>query len=376
MENLNFTVMRPMPGAPATPGAPPVAGAPGLGVTAPPSPAADNPQPAANHLMLADAKAEWDHCRMALDRACRQVAAHTRDAIGQVTDRQQALAAAPAPAGQAPLETTGSAGGRPARAFAFDGELAVIRHAANAKLNGAIESGAHLPAPPDLSGFISPRAAGLAAGDAATSFVSNAELWQQVVDSIGLIETQYLKVYETVVERYTNLFRDFSDFMSGLTRHLKVTTDDKGNQTMQFDRAVLDEIQKLIDRYSVGAAGILFPESGGVTKAQAEEWAKELGIDAKCVQPYNGGYVVRMDLSPLEAIKKDLTDSGVKPMNTFQYQSWRSGFDAQADKFKTTLQTLTTKYGNANAMFDTLVKVLSSSITSGADALKQIIASF
>lgn len=207
------------------------------------------------------------------------------------------------------------------------------------------------------------------------TFKSYGELWQDAVNGIGTIEDQYLGVYENVVERYTAFYSDFSDFMSGLTAFLNVTTDDKGNQTMQFKPEVIAEINKLINDYANGSKGVLFPASGTATKAEADKWAKELGLDPACVQPSGVGYVVRVDLSPLLSIRDNLNDSAIKPMTTFEYQSWRSGFDAQSGKLQTTLQTLTTKYGNANGMFDTMVKVLSSSITSGSETLKQILAS-
>ncbi|TKI05073.1 IpaD/SipD/SspD family type III secretion system needle tip protein [Martelella alba] len=207
------------------------------------------------------------------------------------------------------------------------------------------------------------------------AFKSYAELWQDAVDAIGAIKEDYLEVYETVVERYTAFYSDFSDFMSGLTAYLDVSTDDKGNQTMQFRPEVLDEIDKLLATYGNGEQGVLFPATGSATREDAEKWAAELGLDPACVQASGDGYVVRIDLSPLQTIRDNMSDSALAPMSTFQYQSWRSGFDAQSGKFQTTLQLLTTKYGNANGMFDTMVKVLSSSITSGAETLKQILAS-
>jgi len=200
------------------------------------------------------------------------------------------------------------------------------------------------------------------------------EIWQEAVEGIGSIKEGYLEVYETVVERYTTFYSSFSDFMSGLSGYITVKTDDKGNQTMEFKPEVMNKLNELINTYS-GDKGVLFPASGTTTKAEADKWAAELGLPANCVQLSGSGYVVKLDISPLTTIRDNLNDTALKPMNTFQYQSWRSGFDAQSGKFQTTLQTLTTKYGNANGMFDTMVKVLSSIITSGSETLKQILAS-
>ncbi|WP_413725724.1 IpaD/SipD/SspD family type III secretion system needle tip protein [Sodalis sp. RH16] len=199
------------------------------------------------------------------------------------------------------------------------------------------------------------------------------ELWQDAADGINSIKSGYLEVYETVVERYTAFYSSFSDFMSGLTALITFSTDDKGTQTMEFKPEALQKINALISSYS-GDKAVLFPASGTVSETEAKKWASELGLPAGCVKPSGSGFVVTIDLSPLTTIRDNLKEmSGT--MTTFQYQSWKSGFDAQSSKFQTTLQTLTTKYGNANGMFDTINKILSSTITAGAETLKQILAS-
>ncbi|QWA10501.1 IpaD/SipD/SspD family type III secretion system needle tip protein [Sodalis ligni] len=204
-------------------------------------------------------------------------------------------------------------------------------------------------------------------------FKSYRELWQDAVDGIGIVKAGYLDVYETVVERYTAFYSAFSDFMSGLTALITFKTDDKGTQTMEFKPEALKKIEALINSYS-GDKAVLFPASGTVSETEAKKWASELGLPAGCVKSSGSGFVVTIDLSPLITIRDNLKEMSGS-MTTFQYQSWKSGFDAQSSKFQTTLQTLTTKYGNANGMFDTANKILSSTITSGAEALKQILAS-
>ncbi len=326
--------------------------------------------------LLSEVKPDLDHCRDTLARNQSNADRFVRTQGSRVDSFKQVLAGMPGnviggdPSGHRPA----------ARSMApveFDKGWQVQHKTASDKLSGVVAAAADLfaadiPATPargmdDITGL---RLAG-----EGKEFKSYRELWQDAVDGIGVIKAGYLEVYETVVERYTAFYSDFSDFMSGLTAYLDVTTDDKGNQTMEFKTEALNKINALINSYSSGSKGILFPASGTTTKAEAEKWAAELGLPAHCVTSVVGGFVVKMDISPLTTIRDNLRDIALKPMTTFQYQSWRSGFDAQSGKFQTTLQTLTTKYGNANGMFDTLVKVLSSSITSGAETLKQILAS-
>lgn len=207
------------------------------------------------------------------------------------------------------------------------------------------------------------------------SSLSYREAWELMAKRIEGVKTGYLEVYETLVERYTGLFSDFSDFMGKLTTYLKVTPDKNGNQVMTFEAGALDEVNALIKKYS-GDQGNLYPVSGTTSQADALAWAKELGIDTKFVVKSGSGYVIKMDLGPLNNIRDSLAPDLVKSMSTFEYQSWRSGFDAQSDRMKTTLQTLTSKYGSANSTYETVIKLLSSMISSMSDVLKQIMANF
>ncbi|EGK0756809.1 IpaD/SipD/SspD family type III secretion system needle tip protein, partial [Salmonella enterica] len=91
------------------------------------------------------------------------------------------------------------------------------------------------------------------------------------------------------------------------------------------------------------------------------------------------GYVVTVDLAPLRKMVQDIGGLG-KPgsdskleMDNAKYQAWQSGFKAQEENLKTTLQTLTQKYSNANSLYDNLVKVLSSTISSSLETAKSFL---
>ena len=66
-------------------------------------------------------------------------------------------------------------------------------------------------------------------------------------------------------------------------------------------------------------------------------------------------------------------DDSKLEMDNAKYQAWQSGFKAQEENMKTTLQTLTQKYSNANSLYDNLVKVLSSTISSCMEAAKSFL---
>lgn len=197
--------------------------------------------------------------------------------------------------------------------------------------------------------------------------------WELMAEKIGSMDKDYIKVYEDIVQRYTDMFGEFSDLMGNITSLLKVSTDKNGVQTFQFDDKALKDVTNLITKYE-GSAGILYSAPNGPNpKAEADKWAKQLGLDPdKFVKLVDGKWCVKMDISPLTNIKQSLQDAKGASLSTFEYQSWRSGFDAQGDRLKTALQTLTSKYGSANGNFDTVVKLLSSMITSMSELLRTL----
>ncbi|EIP7175270.1 type III secretion system needle tip protein SctA, partial [Salmonella enterica] len=129
---------------------------------------------------------------------------------------------------------------------------------------------------------------------------------------------------------------------------------------------------------------ILFPaQSGsgvkGTTEAEARQWLSELNLPDSCLKSTGSGYVVTVDLAPLRKMVQDIGGLG-KPgsdskleMDNAKYQAWQSGFKAQEENLKTTLQTLTQKYSNANSLYDNLVKVLSSTISSSLETAKSFL---
>ncbi|VEA75394.1 cell invasion protein SipD [Salmonella enterica subsp. arizonae] len=66
-------------------------------------------------------------------------------------------------------------------------------------------------------------------------------------------------------------------------------------------------------------------------------------------------------------------DDSKLEMDNAKYQAWQAGFKAQEENLKTTLQTLTQKYSNSNSLYDNLVKVLSSTISSSLETAKSFL---
>lgn len=57
-------------------------------------------------------------------------------------------------------------------------------------------------------------------------------------------------------------------------------------------------------------------------------------------------------------------------ISTAEYQAWLAGYNGQAENMKTDVQVITTKYSTANSTYDTIIKLLSSTITALFDSAK------
>lgn len=210
--------------------------------------------------------------------------------------------------------------------------------------------------------------------------ISDVDIWNMVSQNISAIGENYLGVYENVVAVYTDFYQAFSDILSKMGGWLSPGKD--GNTVKLNVSALQKEINDLINKYKQPDKNtILFPSqaSSGVTtatKAEAEQWIKELNLPDSCLKASGSGYVVLVDTGPLEKMVSDLNGIGsgsALELDNAKYQAWQAGFKAQEENLKTTLQTLTQKYSNANSLYDNLVKVLSSTISSSLETAKSFL---
>ncbi|EAY2465963.1 SPI-1 type III secretion system needle tip complex protein SipD [Salmonella enterica] len=210
--------------------------------------------------------------------------------------------------------------------------------------------------------------------------ISDAEIWDMVSQNISAIGDNYLGVYENVVAVYTDFYQAFSDILSKMGGWLSPGKD--GNTVKLNVDALKSEIRSLVNKYNqVTKNTILFPSQTGsgvttATRAEAEQWIKELNLPDSCLKASGSGYVVLVDTGPLNKMITDLNGIGsgsALEMDNAKYQAWQSGFKAQEENLKTTLQTLTQKYSNANSLYDNLVKVLSSTISSSLETAKSFL---
>ncbi|WP_279205313.1 type III secretion system needle tip protein SctA [Obesumbacterium proteus] len=222
---------------------------------------------------------------------------------------------------------------------------------------------------------------------AAKTTVEDKVLWEKVSTAIGQIGDKYLGVYENVVGNYTDFYKSYSDIVAKMGTWISPGKD--GNTLKLNTTALQNGLEALKKAYSMpDKRAVLYPTQGsgsvitGGKESDAKQWAKELGLpDACAIKIANSTWVVVIDLTPINNMISDVAALG-KPdaqgnlmLDNAKYQAWQAGFKSQEENMKNTLQTLTQKYSNANSLYDNLVKVLSSTISSCLETEKSFLQS-
>lgn len=221
---------------------------------------------------------------------------------------------------------------------------------------------------PGVTGYFANGEGSSGSGSATTEAKSSKEFCEEIARIIGETRTDYLEVYEKVLEKYIGFFKDMSDILSQLPNLIDDGKDNKITVKAEKLKALLEGLKTKYQNQ------VLYPTESGklVSKEEAEDWAEKLGLPASCVQPDgSGNYVVKFDLSPIDEMLKGLGAVSNGEVSSAKYQAWKAGFDAQVEKINNYVQTLSQKYTTANSTYDNLVKVLSSTITSMYDADKE-----
>ncbi|EFZ2324882.1 type III secretion system needle tip complex protein IpaD [Shigella dysenteriae] len=199
--------------------------------------------------------------------------------------------------------------------------------------------------------------------------ISHRELWAKIANSINDINEQYLKVYEHAVSSYTQMYQEFSAVLSSLAGWISPGGND-GNSVKLQVKSLKDALTTLKKNYEDKP---LYPATNTVSEQEANKWLTELGGTIGTVSAKNGGYVVSINMTPINNMLNSLDKLGTTDevvLDNAKYQAWNAGFSAEDETMKNNLQTLVQKYSNANSIFDNLVKVLSSTISSCTDTDK------
>jgi type III secretion system IpaD/SipD/SspD family effector len=193
---------------------------------------------------------------------------------------------------------------------------------------------------------------------------------------IDLIGSDYLAVYERLIQVYSDLYSDFNkEVMAKMSEWIKGVNDGK---EVEFNaKAFRDAVIAIVNKYQQAPTGVAFPvpdEQGSIPPASKEEaaaWAKAMGISPDRVVQFRRGWVVMIDVGPLQEMWKSMVSQGDSiRWDSAKFQAWQTGFNTQEAEMKNYLQVATSKYSNANAYHDNFIKIMSSQLSQFAEMLK------
>lgn len=203
------------------------------------------------------------------------------------------------------------------------------------------------------------------------------DFFAQLLAMIGFIKGEYLAIYEALLTKYSDFYKEFNETVMAKMGDW-ITGKDDGKK-VEIKGGLFDALKALKDKYTKAPAGVLYPipGAGSATHADASKWAKAMGVPESCVKPDgNGGYRVMMDLSPLDAMMDALPSfynvGKTETWDSAKFQAWQTGFNSQEGDLKNQLQLFTTKYSNANSYHENFNKILSSQLSQYAEMLKAI----
>ncbi|AZC90106.1 IpaD/SipD/SspD family type III secretion system needle tip protein [Pseudomonas carnis] len=203
--------------------------------------------------------------------------------------------------------------------------------------------------------------------------------FDDLLGMIDFIKSDYLAAYEGLLTRYSEFYKEFNEkIMAHMGEWIEGVDDGK---RVRIDGDMKKELKALLNKYSKPPTGIVYPPGENVKPVSLDEaykWADAMGVSRTNVQAYGDGYVVMMDLSPLNEMVSvhPSVHSSTIYLDSAKFQAWQTGFNSLESEMKNQLQLFTTKYGNANSYYENFNKILSSQLSQFSEMLKQMANSF
>ncbi len=196
----------------------------------------------------------------------------------------------------------------------------------------------------------------------------------QIGDVIGKVKEDYYDVFEGALAKYIEFYKKFTEEIVARMGGYIHSVKDEGQLKYDFEKLYI-RLTALIVEYEKEEDSKLYPTDGSLlTQEQAQSWAKDMGLPQGSIKwsQSNTGYYISIDLTPLRSMFDNIIYyADDKQLYNTEYQAWLTGFNAQEDQMKTTVQSLTGRFGNANAVYDNMVKILASTISTLAEMVKR-----
>ena len=196
---------------------------------------------------------------------------------------------------------------------------------------------------------------------------SNQDFFEEIFALLDRLDKEWLSRFGDILSNYVGFFNKLTDAMSLLSKAI-VDHDEKGNLKVNFD-ALRNALEDLISVVENG------PGLGGdfKTRAEAEEFLKDLGLEGLVVKPkFGGGFELAVDPKMIRDLSTLFEKKGEQPMNPAAHAAIISAKDSLMERFNHINRVLPDKYQRQLQVWDTLVKALSGTIDSMAEANRLI----
>ncbi|EIC82002.1 IpaD/SipD/SspD family type III secretion system needle tip protein, partial [Serratia sp. M24T3] len=180
----------------------------------------------------------------------------------------------------------------------------------------------------------------------------------QICNIIDTTKLEYYDAFERALAKYIEYYKKFSDIVAKMSSYIH-SVDDEGQLRYDFMDLKTSLIELQNDYTEHSENNILYPKNWddrvNVTHEDALKWTKDMGLPNTCIKTITDKitgkiyYVINIDPSPLQTMIDNIKhgDKNNYKLSNTEYQAWLTGFNAQEDQIKTTVQSLTGRYGNA-----------------------------
>ena len=191
---------------------------------------------------------------------------------------------------------------------------------------------------------------------------SNQDFFEEIFALLDRLDKEWLSRFGDILSNYVGFFNKLTDAMALLSKAI-VDHDDKGNLKVNFDD-LRNALEGLISDVENGSG------LGGDfrTRAEAEEFLKELGLEGLVVKPkFGGGFELAVDPQMIRDVRNLFEEEGEHTMNPAAHAAIISAKDSLMERFNHINRVLPDKYQRQLQVWDTLVKALSGTIDSMAE---------
>lgn len=200
---------------------------------------------------------------------------------------------------------------------------------------------------------------------------SHSDFFKEIADLIARLDGNLSREYSDLLKGYVEFYRELTDALRGLREQLG-TPDKDGNITVNFG-SLVRALEAIKTKWASKGFGAVY-----ATKEDADRFLAELGIEGLAVVAVDGGWQIGIDSSVIDSlisvfplgdlvlpplpIRKPVTISA-NALNELMAQK-----EVMMERFTFINRALPEKYQRQLQMWDSLVKILSSTIDAVIEA--------